>query len=334
MGSSRKLVLGSLCLALACAAGPARAETDPAVAEALFAAGRKAFDEGRFSEACDKFAESQRLDPGAGTLINLAACREKTNELALAWEIWRQALTSLSPSDPRRPEVEKRLATIDSRVPRLEIRLSASAPPGTEVHRDGVQVGSAQLRTPLPVNPGKHSIEVTAPGREPKRYDVDLAESARTVLEVEPGSAVEAEAGPAAPAQPAVHAEPRPEPAPPSESGSSARTLGWVLGGVGLVGVAVGATTGILAFQKKEQMEKDCTPRGSELACNGDGLDAARAGNRYANVSTVSFVLGALSLGVGSYLLLSSSSTPTRTGARVGVVAHPRGGALSFGGSF
>src|SRR5215510_5077923 len=81
---------------------------DPATAEALFTEGRKAFDAGRFAEACQKFAESQRLDPGAGTLINLAACREKTGEIALAWAAWKEALDNLRSDDDRRPEVERR----------------------------------------------------------------------------------------------------------------------------------------------------------------------------------------------------------------------------------
>src|SRR5438445_10663209 len=66
--------------------------TDAAIAEALFQEGRKLVEQKHFSEACPKFAESQRLDPGIGTLLNLAACHELEGKTATSWSEFTQAL--------------------------------------------------------------------------------------------------------------------------------------------------------------------------------------------------------------------------------------------------
>jgi len=60
-----------------------RANADMASAEALFNEGRTLLDAGKIAEACEKFAESQRLDPSPGTLLNLARCH-RAEELHLA----------------------------------------------------------------------------------------------------------------------------------------------------------------------------------------------------------------------------------------------------------
>ena len=60
-------------------------------ADALFQEGRRLLDAGDATAACPKFEESQRLDPGLGTLLNLADCYERTSRLALALAPFRRA---------------------------------------------------------------------------------------------------------------------------------------------------------------------------------------------------------------------------------------------------
>jgi serine/threonine-protein kinase len=59
---------------------PVHAQTsgsNKAAAEALFSEGRTLAASGRCVEAIPKFQGSQKLDPGIGTLLNLAECYEQ-----------------------------------------------------------------------------------------------------------------------------------------------------------------------------------------------------------------------------------------------------------------
>src|SRR6188508_1232334 len=66
-------------------------ESRRAAAEALFIEGRRLVAEGKTAEGCAKFAESQALDPGVGTLLNLARCYERIGRTASAWTTYREA---------------------------------------------------------------------------------------------------------------------------------------------------------------------------------------------------------------------------------------------------
>ena len=64
---------------------PVGAQSNKATAEALFTEGRALATSGKCAEAIPKFQASQKLDPGVGTLLNLAECYEQVGKTASAW---------------------------------------------------------------------------------------------------------------------------------------------------------------------------------------------------------------------------------------------------------
>src|SRR6185503_5066326 len=86
--ASAVFITSALLLAAPASAEPSAA--DKAVADALFTEGKKLLAAGRAAEACPKFVESQRLDPGLGTMLNLADCLEQIGQTASAWGLFNE----------------------------------------------------------------------------------------------------------------------------------------------------------------------------------------------------------------------------------------------------
>src|SRR5688572_14497853 len=138
------------CIALLASAGcfasvPALAQTDHerTLAEALFRQGRELMNEGKYDAACPKFAESHRLDPGGGTLLNLAVCHEGQGKLATAWAEFQEAL-ALARADGREDRTtlaEQRIAAIEPELARLTVTLPSHAADDTVVSVNGTPLG-------------------------------------------------------------------------------------------------------------------------------------------------------------------------------------------------
>ncbi|MGK4004260.1 hypothetical protein WMF31_16620 [Sorangium sp. So ce1036] len=315
---------------------PLRAEptaADKALAEGLFQDGKRLMDEGRLQEACAKLAESQRVDPTVGTLLNLAVCHEKEGKTASAWAEFKEG-SSLAASLGQQDRAEfaaKRAADLEARLTRLVLEV-ADATPGMVITLNGNELSAAAATgSGIPVDPGEATIEARAPGKQPwqMRVTLDPGPSAKQVT-------IPALANAPAPAEarPASPPPPRPPPARPGveATGNSMRTLGFVAGGVGLAGIGVGSVFGVMAMQKAGEVEEGCSGNfgcsPADVANNDDARTSAM-------VSNIAVGAGLLCLGAGVVMVLVSPSAERAVAGQpiwVAPSVASDGGRLTLGG--
>lgn len=210
----RKTYLG---LALAAAVGltsqvaGAQSATEVSLAETLYRTARELARTGNYDEACPKFAESYRLDPATGTLLNLATCHEAQGKLATAWLEYSDALV-VSRRAGRQSRVkfaEERIAAIEPRLSRVTIALAPGADePKLQLSLDGLAIGGAAVGIPTPVDPGKHVVEARAPGKKPWSETVEIGATADAKVVTVPVLEVEQAAPELVPVAPAPSAPP------------------------------------------------------------------------------------------------------------------------------
>ena len=331
------LVAVVACTVGAAWAPPARAQgSSEAAATALFDEGRKLMAEHRWAEACPKLAESERLAPSGGTLLNLADCYEHTGQTASAWVAWKDVASRANAAG--KADVEKRAlgraAALEPMLAKLTIAVDVGSDvAGLEVKRDGVAVGHAEFGTPIPVDPGAHVIEATAPKKKAFVAKVEIAPrqtDARVslVLEDEPQAVAPPPTGPA----PVQGAPPVQELPPGGSGGSPLKTVGLVTGAVGVVGLGAGAVFGFIAKSKNDQALQPQNCRTPTL-CTPAGLSLTDDAKRAATLSTVSFIAGGVLVAGGLTLWLTAPS-PERTGVRVTPVVAASYGGVGIDGAF
>lgn len=298
-------------VALACALGTSQAlalppANDGASAQLFFERGRTAAAAGDAEAACKNFEESLRLEVAVGTLFNLAHCEEELGRVASAWQHLREGIDRLDPNDPRVAPARKAALALEPRLPRLQVQLEASAPPNVRVLRDGVPLSGLSLAEALPVNPGKHLVELDCEGYEAAKYEVVLREGESKVLPLALGRKL-----PSSPVASKgatvlrVGAE--------GQASSPLRTAAWigvVAGGASLV---TGLVTGALAFERSRVVAAHCD---ADHVCDSEGSAALSRSQLYGGISTVTMLAGAAVLGVGVVILLVTKPSATSVSSR------------------
>jgi hypothetical protein len=281
------------------------AQVDPeAAAEALFRSGRKAAAAGDHAAACERFGESQRLQPATGTLLNLAICEEQLGRLVHAWQHYHAVLDSLPADDARRDIARARLSELDARLPRFVIEKRPGAPPDTRVRLSGVVLGAESFGVPIPIDPGTHTWVVSAARREERAYTRQVTEGQRLTLSVAPGAPLPAKAAPRAPL---------PSRTPRARAAPDVPLLGYSLLGIGAASLAVSGVTALMALDRGRTVDDECSGRD----CTRAGLRAADQGRTLVQWCTLTFVFGLLGAGSGTYLVLDASSASNPRAGRV-----------------
>lgn len=324
--------VASITVAVACLANPTWAG-DIAAAEALFREARDLLADGKVGEACNKFAESQRLDPSSGTLLNLASCHETQGKTATAWAEFLVAarMAQAQGQSSRAEEARRRAAALESSLSYLSITVEEPLPNLT-VFRDDVRVDEAALRSRIPVDPGTHVIRAAADGYRTWSIEVLVEKEGDakrvTIPKLEP-LLDEGKPQPTrnAPREGKVE-RPLANPDPVDTGAPSGdNTLAYVIGGVGVIGVGVGATFGWMAISAYDDAEQMCP---THAGCSADAMDKRDSANGLATISNVATGLGLVGVGAGVVLLLTSGSGGSDSSAH-GVRVEPTAGTGAAG---
>ncbi len=330
-----------------CRGAQAQGAADKAAAEALFDRGLALMKDNKYQEACERLEQSQAIERGIGTMLYLAECYEKIGRSASAWALFREAASSAQAAGQteRADAGRRRAEKLEKTLSRLTIEVpSTQRVPGLVVKDNGSVLQPVVFGTALPVDPGVHRVEASAPGYLPWSKEVKVDDHAASLqLEVpalakDPNAAVAAAPSPSEtasaaaspPAQSAASSGP-----PAEERMSTLRIVGIALGSAGIVGMGVGAVLGGLAMSKgddveKQQKEADTSDdKCPDRAC-AEKLDDAR---KQANASTALWIVGGALLagGIITFVLAPKyqDSKPT-----VAMYADPRGAGLSLRGAF
>jgi hypothetical protein len=275
VGAARSVALALALVALV----PSVAHADPtpneAKAQELFDEGRALMDQGQAVAACEKFEASDKLDPRAGTLLNLGKCFEALGRTASANDAYQRAIAVGKQTGQARhvAAAEEFIAALSPKLSRLTVVVDARAPGLVVTRATGaggaaVTISEADRGVAVPIDPGDVVIEAHAPDREPWKQTVTLGPEG-DAKEVRVPELVEN-----------VRRPPPPPKKPPAATGiGPLRTAAFATGGAGIVLVGVGATLGGLTLADAATAQNDptlcprkrCTAKGEEL------VESARA---------------------------------------------------------
>ena len=282
------------------AEGPTAEEK--AQADAFFREGRALLTAGKIAEACGKLAESHRLDPAPGTLVNLALCHEKEGKTARAWAEFNEVAERPGDDKARREFATAHARDLEGKLSRLRLVVTEGGVRPT-VKLDGREKTPSAWGSALPLDPGARVVEASAPGHNTWSETVTVPPGPATV-EIRVPLLV-------ATAAPAALGPKVAEPQEPRKGAGATRPLGFVLLAVGVVGVGVGSYFGVRTLSKKSDADALCPT--NKCAGNADVQALDDAAKSSALISTVGIGVGAAALVVGGVLVLTAPKAGVTT---------------------
>ncbi len=321
--------LGAVLLGLTIATtalGGEPSAADRESARALLQEGDKSTAAGNHAAALKSYEAAHALLNLPATGMAVARTKVELGQLVQARESALAIAKIPKPAGAEKPaNVEARAAAVKlaeelaARIPSIAVEVKAPAEAKPSIEIDGVVLPTGS--TTEKVNPGRRKIRVVAKGfrdfeqiievkeRETKKVPVVLeaGEGSTPPVPPEPQATGDKPAG----GQPAGGTS-QPDKGPasggstslPNEDGPSPLLIsGIVVGGVGVVGVAIGAAFGVLTMNDLNDAEEDpalCPNK----QCTAEGRETVDGGRTKGIVSTVGFAVGGAALATGVVLVV------------------------------
>lgn len=311
-------------------------------ADTLFKEGRALLDAKKYDEACPRLAESQRMDPGAGTLLALSLCHEGQGKTATAHDELKQA-AALGRKNGRNDlanAADKRAAAMEPKLSKLVVRLPKGERGRYDVTLDGTRLNGDRLDTPFAVDPGEHKIEASATGKLSKSYVVRLnaAGVIEVVIEKLDDAAVAAPVPvPVPQKQPSLVLATEPPPEADAKPGSGQRALGVITMVAGTGALIAGGVFVAKGVSEKAAADRICNGV-TECNANAEQEGIARA-KESTMIGAITGAAGAGALMIGAIVYFTApskaeSKEPKKASARVVPMTSPNQLGLGLTGTF
>ncbi len=320
-----------LCAAPAWANEPTEAEL--AAARALFKEGKELETQNAWAEALERFKKVGEVKSTPQVRFHVALCEEHLGRLVAAINGFEQAEEEAKRPGANADDVAEnapvRAEALRKRVPHIRFEVSGQLE-SSKIMLDGAPVAAALVGASLPVDPGKHTIEVvTASGTVVMHKELELKEQASERIAIDADAAPKGDPTPkpdaAAPLAPTA-----PPGAPPAAAPSKLPAIA-----VGAAGVLSLAGAGVfLGLREASIAEVTETCDATQNRCDPAKRGVAEDGQTYTTVANILLGVGAAGIvtaGVLWVFVLTPSSAPAPA-PKVGVTAAL--GGLRVVGSF
>jgi hypothetical protein len=284
-------------------------EADRATARALAAEGYDALERHDYKVAEDRFRRADALVHAPTIVVDRARALVGLGRLVEAFEAYqlvlREGVPANSPASWKQAQVDaaKEVPAVERRLAWLVLRVEGPSDPRVTI--DGVAVPNASLGARRAIDPGRHTIRVTADGFVSTGRSVTLSEAQEQELAIklETPPQVELQETPAAAAP------------PPEAEHKKSQIPMWVAFGAGGAGVIFGSITGLVALNKHSAITEEC----GGSTCTPDQEDDISSFRTFGTLSGIGFGVGVAGLATGTVLFFTNKggSGSSETGATI-----------------
>lgn len=246
------------------------------------------------------------------TGLEVARTQAKLGKLvearAVAIEVANSAAAPREPSvfGEARSEASKLAEQLEARIPSVVITIAPEGVTTAVAKLEETRLPQAALGLPFKVNPGDHTLEVSAEGFLPQTVPFSVMEGEQR------GVAITLSPSPTKPRPVASTPEAKPPDArAPADAGESSanHTTTYIAFGVAGAAALVGGGAGVYSLVKTKDAKKHCT--GS--ACTEAARPLINDAKTYAWVANIGLGVAVLAAGYGTYNLLFGDDTPDDT---------------------